>query len=131
MGLGACGGGGKEKTGSGGGGQPTATAGSQGEQPAGGGEPARTEADLVAADGRLRPSSVAVAEGLPVRLVVRSGDGAAHSVTVRGSRTLRLSVPAGGSARAKLPALHGQEQVSVVDARGGRATLRVLAAPGP
>jgi hypothetical protein len=91
--------------------------------------PAQTLALFTAKDGKVTPRRVAVPAFISIRVELRSGDGAEHSLTF-GSKTIR----AGGalsSASTTFDGLRpGDKLVGTLDG-GGRVVISATAEPGP
>ena len=91
--------------------------------------PAQTLALFTAQDGKVTPRRVAVPAFISIRVELRSGDGAEHSLTFGGK-----TIKAGGtlsSASTTFDGLRpGDKLVGTVDG-GGRVVISATAEPGP
>ncbi len=92
-------------------------------------EPAQTLALFTAKDGKITPRRVQVPAFISIRVELRSGDGAEHSLTF-GSKTVR----AGGalsSASTTFDGLRPGDKLVVTVDDGGRVVISATAEPGP
>jgi hypothetical protein len=93
-------------------------------------EPAQTLALFTANDGKITPHRVQVPAFISIRVELRSGDGAEHSLTF-GSKTIK----AGGalsSASTTFDGLRpGDKLVGTVDGGAGKVIVSATAEPGP
>jgi hypothetical protein len=93
-------------------------------------EPAQTLALFTARDGKVTPRRVQVPAFISIRVELRSGDGAEHSLTF-GTKTIKAGGALSSAATAFDGLRPGDRLVGTVDGGGGRVVISATAEPGP
>ena len=91
----------------------------------------RVPAAFTVSAARVSPSSITVPPFLGIELRVTSGDGAAHTITLRTPVPVTIQIPASGTITQTIDGQKIGTYAVQVDGKAGAATLRVADDAGP
>ncbi len=91
----------------------------------------RVPAAFTVSAARVSPSSITVPPFLGIELRVTSGDGAAHTITLRTPVPVTIQIPASGTITQTIDGQKAGTYAVQVDGKAGTATLRVADEAGP